>query len=1200
MSTQSPNLAFWQSEKPFQQLVLQINNSRSSQLRGLVSVATASLLKALHEQFPDRPILFISTGEQSGALHKLENQLNRLSTQVASTKTPSGQPEYEVQVLPVSQVSPFEGLFESEGHYAQISKILGSWLAGKNGITLCNAKSITQAVCPVQDFIEKEIKLQVRQETNLTTLLKTLVELGYKRVDTVFEVGQFAVRGEILDVFPADLVGELPLRISFFGDEIESIKSFEPWSQRSLSSKAMQAAVISPLRPFVLPTADVKTELIGKLKALISELDEMQSYFWQEDLKKFELDDFESGEWQRFLPWIHEQFALPLSYFPKNGLIVIEETFHLESKPQQLVDRLWNEAVHKLERKALPPSQKDKLSKFVELPLQLHHELSERLKIEISSMEVPQTGQRLEGIDLDCSLVPQFRANIDELEKFIESHQLTGKTIWLSVGEDSQKQLQSEFANTSINCDSLKFVLPFGLDRGFSFSNNFLLTDFELFNKKAVLGVSKKALIKPEDFIPIDLDAIRPGDFVVHLKHGIGRFLKMKIIELEGKKREYITLEYLNGDLLNVPVDQMNLLTLYKGSSEGQSVKLSRLGGVDWEKTKNQVRASVKKVAHDLLELYAKRSVKDGFNFGPDTPWQIELEDSFPYKETPDQLKAINEIKADMESGRIMDRLLCGDVGYGKTEVIIRAAFKAIMAGKQVALMAPTTILAQQHFKSFKERFGKFPTKIDLITRANLGKDKKEIFKRIEEGHSDLVIGTHAILSKSLSFKDLGLIMVDEEQKFGVNHKEKLKALKENVSVLTVSATPIPRTMHMALSGIREMSLISTAPPGRVPIKTQIAVHNPKLIRAAIVRELERGGQVFYLHNRVESIQNKAIELMTLVPEATFRIAHGQMNEKEITEAMEGFINHEYDVLIATSIIENGLDIPNANTMVIENADKFGLAQLYQLRGRVGRSNDPSRPGFALLMHSHHEKLNEQAKARLETIARYSHLGSGYQIALRDMEIRGVGNLLGAEQHGKMVSVGFELYCEMLNEAIMEMKLSLSSDDDQQSALSVSKARTSILQLEEKPVFDFKVNAYIPIDWIRDDLQRVKEYQRLSEVQSLLQLNGLGEEWKDRFGELPEPVKELMKIVRLRLLASEVGVFGLVRPIGNFIELNCRISFELWRKLQSKLPQWLKDKLAIKFQENSYAKIMLRIDELETVYQLSVLEDLLLGMKDLD
>ena len=1166
---QNTNLSLWSSEDKFQILLNKIKSQKSIQVCGFTQASQASFISALNNQL-SQPICFISSNYSN--FHKFSNQIKRLSN-------------FDINIFPQSQVSPLEGLSESESYFAQISQAFSQWsnntINNKTNLTLCSPKALSLSVCNPKQFKNNQVLIKQKQKVNSIDLAKNLIELGYSRTDTVLEIGQFAVRGEIFDIFPINQINDLPIRLTFFDDEIENLKFFEPWTQRSINSREITEYNICGLLPLNLASNDNLDELKNKLRTFANELDEAQKYFWLADLESFE------KQFQRFLPWIQENnYFLPLDYFPQNGLLILDEPLSIYAQLEQFYQRNLQELEHKLERKALPASQKELLTQFIELPLKVKLSLENYPnKLELHLSESSEDN----FLDFKTELIPQFRANLEEINKYVLENLSSQRQIYFSTSIEGQKNLSQNLENLT-NC---QFIEPIGLDKGFATENKIIFTDYELFNKKAVLGASKKHQSKPEDFIPLDLDSIREGDFLVHLKHGIGKFSKLKLIELDKQKKEYITIEYAHGDLLNVPVEQMNLLTLYKGNADGQSVKVSRLGGHDWEKAKKQARAAVEEIAEELLELYAKRSLEGGINFGADTPWQQELEDNFPYRETPDQLKAINEIKNDMESGLVMDRLLCGDVGFGKTEVIIRCAFKAIMAGKQVAVLAPTTILAQQHFKSFRERFGQFPVKIELITRALSGANKKAVFEKINEGQVDLVIGTHAILGKGLSFKDLALIVIDEEQKFGVTHKEKLKALKASVSVLTVSATPIPRTMHMALSGIREMSLISTAPPGRVPIKTQIAPNNLQLVRVAIIREIERGGQVFYLHNRIETIENKAIELMKLVPEASFRIAHGRMNEKDISESMAAFHNHDFDVLLATSIIENGLDIPNANTMIIENADRLGLSQLYQLKGRVGRSNDPSRPGYALLLHAPNEKLNEQAKARLEAISRYSHLGSGYQIALRDMEIRGIGNLLGSQQHGKMVSIGFELYCEMLNEAINKLK--------SEFGLQKNETKTSskpFLSLEEKPTFDLKINAYIPIDWIEDDTLRMKEYHRLSEVQSLLQLQALKDEWQDRFGKIPTVVINLIKIVKLRILASERGVFGLIRPMGNFIELNIKaanFNFTLWKSLQANLPKWITDKLALQENrsENKF-KILIKISDLNSSdEQLELLDELL-------
>lgn len=775
-------------------------------------------------------------------------------------------------------------------------------------------------------------------------------------------------------------------------------------------------------------------------------------------------------------------------------------------------------------------------------------------------------------IDLSTALAPQFRADFRELQKYISLY--PNRKYIISTNSD----IQSEIDTLGVD---IQLIPQTDIHKGFIVGDTVVLTDYEILAKPPVIGPKKKSKYSsaPADFIPIDLDTMRPGDHVVHLKYGIAKFLEVRCIDWNGQKREYISLEYRSEEILNVPVEQMNLLSLYKGAD---NPKVSRLGGADWQKAKKSARASIQKVAEGLIELYAERNAKSGFAFEPDSPWQTELEDSFPYTETLDQLKAVNDVKRDMESDSIMDRLLCGDVGFGKTEVIIRAAFKAVMSGKQVAIMAPTTILAQQHYRSFLERLNQFPVRVDLFTRAQ--RSKVDIEDKLKQGEIDIVIGTHALLNKKIQFKDLGLLIVDEEQKFGVNHKEKLKKIKVNIDVLSVSATPIPRTLHMALSGIREMSLITTPPAGRVPIKTQLLKDNPSIIRAAILREIERGGQVFYLHNRVETIQQKAIELMQLVPEARFKIAHGQMPTSEAEETITDFINHEFDVLVATSIIENGLDIPNANTMIIERANYFGLSQLYQLRGRVGRSNNPSKPGHAILLYDSMDRLTDQSKQKLEAITRYSSLGSGYQIALRDMEIRGIGNMLGASQHGKVVAVGFELYCEMLNEAVQKMKLSggtsLQIDDE-------------VLLAEDKPIIDFVIEAYIPDSWLPDETDRLKEYQRLASISSTLQLSSLQHEWVDRFGQLPQSVCNLLLVTEVRMLATECKVQGLIKPNKQgFVELKLAIGFEQWKTLYKDLNRSTANRLAVRFEGDKLATIMAKLSNLESPEQLMVLKEL--------
>ncbi|MBX9694623.1 MAG: transcription-repair coupling factor [Cyanobacteria bacterium] len=666
------------------------------------------------------------------------------------------------------------------------------------------------------------------------------------------------------------------------------------------------------------------------------------------------------------------------------------------------------------------------------------------------------------------------------------------------------------------------------------------------------------------------------GDYVVHIKQGIGQFTGVKRIEVDKQMREYLTIQYAGDDKLYVPVDQINLLSRYRGAGDNRP-RLSRLGGAEWESTKRRVKKSVKAIAEDLVNLYALRAKQEGFQCLPDTPWQYEMEEAFPYEETPDQWQSIQDVKKDLESKKPMDRLICGDVGFGKTEVAIRGIFKTVMSGKQAAILVPTTILAQQHYNSIAERFAAYPIKVGLLSRFRTQKEQRDVVRKLAVGECDVVVGTHRMLQKDIAFRDLGLIVIDEEHRFGVGHKEKLKQLRVMVDVLTMSATPIPRTLHMALSGTRDMSIINTPPINRSPVKTFVGEYKLPLVRTAILHEMERGGQVYFLHNRVETIEQMAGELKQLVPEARILIGHGQMNERELENVMLAFLNHEFDILVCTTIIESGLDIPNTNTIIINDADRFGLAQLYQLRGRVGRSDIQA---YAYCLCKPQKVLTEQAQGRLKAIREFTSLGSGYQIALRDMEIRGVGNILGGEQHGHMVSVGFDLYCKLLEESVSELKgQAVFGDLDSQ--------------------IDINVTAFIPETYIPDGQQRLMEYKRLADTRNEKELERLKEEWKDRFGTIPDAASSLIKVVNLRLLASRAGVTQ-VKPDmqGLRLSVNCRLNE--WLPLQKRLPKHLARittyKPGLAGGQGSSPYIIVKADGLAPGDQVDLLEELLNAM----
>ena len=658
------------------------------------------------------------------------------------------------------------------------------------------------------------------------------------------------------------------------------------------------------------------------------------------------------------------------------------------------------------------------------------------------------------------------------------------------------------------------------------------MTDRELFNKrnKEVTSTKRTSYKEKAEYIE-SINDIKEGEYVVHSVHGVGIYLGLTQQELDGQLKDYLTIEYAQKDRLHIPAEQINLLCRYRGAGAAKP-KLSRMGGSDWEKTKSKVKKEVEKVAYDLLRLYARRQMQEGIAFEPDTAWQLEMEDAFEYTETPDQMKAINDIKADMESTKPMDRLVCGDVGFGKTEVAMRGIFKAVASGKQVAVIVPTTILALQHYQTISERFKPYGINVELLCRFRTAKEQKETLKNMALGSCDVVIGTHRLLQDGVIFKDLGLLVIDEEHRFGVKHKEKLKQFRENIDIISMSATPIPRTLYMSLSGIKDMSVINTPPKNRLPIRTFVGTYNDNVVKNAIVHELDRDGQVYYLYNRVETIEEFRLKLKELVPNARIAVGHAKLSEKELEEVIVGFANHDYDVLLCTTIIENGLDIPNANTMIIHDADKFGLAQLYQLRGRVGRSE---RQAYCYCLYKAGKNITKDALQRLNAIKEFTTLGSGYQIAMRDVEIRGVGNILGTKQHGHMVNVGFDTYCQLLEETVNELK-------------------GEVVKTKPPAIVDINVTAFIPEDWVGSKEQKMIEYKRLADVHNETELNYIVSEWKDRFSKIPEEVDNLIKLVQIRLMATKVGV-TLIRESMDNIRVYTPFTKEEWRILQCKLPR---------------------------------------------
>ncbi len=739
------------------------------------------------------------------------------------------------------------------------------------------------------------------------------------------------------------------------------------------------------------------------------------------------------------------------------------------------------------------------------------------------------------NLELKTELIPYFSAGVENIADYIKEKNKQGYKVIIATdyrnrAEEILKEYEIAYSG-DIDEKSAVYITNNIVLAGSVIEDCkiCIISDKELFNKRSKDITASRYGYRREnaDFIE-SLNDIQEGDYIVHMVHGIGIFKGLTKQTIDNEEKDYLTLEYARGDRLHIPAEQINMLCRYRGSGN-IAPTLSKMGGNDWNNTKTKVKKAVEEVAQDLINLYAIRKLSKGYAFEPDSIWQYEMEEAFEYTETPDQMKAIQETKSDMESDKPMDRLICGDVGFGKTEVAIRAIFKAVMSAKQAAIVVPTTILAMQHYQTIEERFKPFPIKVDYLSRFKSNKEQKETIRKIILGEVDVIVGTHRLLQDDIRFKDLGLLVIDEEHKFGVSHKEKLKRLKKNIDVLTMSATPIPRTLYMSLSGIKDMSIINTPPTNRLPVKTYTGEYKEAIIKNAINYEIEREGQVFYLYNRVESIYEFGKYLREMLPNVRLAIAHGQMDKNELERIMTSFSNKEFDVLLCTTIIESGLDIPNANTMIIHDSDRFGLAQLYQIRGRVGRTD---RQAYCYCLYKNTKSLTSDAIKRLQYIKEFTTLGSGYQIAMRDIEIRGVGNILGTKQHGQMVNVGFDTYCQLLEEAINEIQEGKSE--------------------EYKPaIVDINVTAYIPDEWVGSKEQKMIEYKRLADVKSISELEAIKSEWKDRFSKMSESVENLIKLVHLRILATQAGI-SLIRETDSTIRIYTNLSKGEWNIINAK------------------------------------------------
>ena len=1041
-------------------LIESLRNTRENggivNVSGMTGGASALAAARLAEENGGQILLIVSTSEKA-------KQIEEFLAFFAENR--------RVYVLPDEERSRFQYEAKSRVLSYERLKCLSAALSGEECIFVAPVMAAVKGMPDVSRFREVCIDISLRDVVNYDEIREMLIFTGYERTEVTEVRGQFSIRGSIIDIFPPD--AEYPFRIDLFGDEVDDLKLFDPLTQRSVRS--LDSVHILPAtvpNPASEKAAAFFWDYMSEEKTIIAD-------DWDRICEQRDLAD---REWAAGAALMEE----------KNGGVPLSEEEdpaeyrrRMNNRPEYFADMYLLAAVlEKIGAAVTMPFTKS--AKFIEKPAEIRG---------VKVLEAPEFSGRMDYY-------------AEELKRLIrESYKIV-----VSCVSDERKRSLREFAERmeiSAGPGVLTYVSGV-LPRGFLLpeSGEAFISDNDIFKSS-----KKKRPKKKKQSKTINLFAdLQDGDYVVHENHGIGRFVGIEPLKVEGNRKDYLKIKYAGNDLLYVPVEQMDLVQKYIGSG-GAAPRLNKLSGGDWKKTKARAKAAIENMAEELVKLTAERQIQQGHAFAPDTVWQHEFEEMFPYVETENQLRCVEEIKADMELPWPMDRLLCGDVGFGKTEIAARAIFKCVMDGKQAAMLVPTTILANQHYHTFKERFERFPCTVEMMSRFKSEAALKDVAERVADGRADVLIGTHRILSKDIRFKDLGLLVIDEEQRFGVQHKEAIKYLKKNVDVLTLSATPIPRTLHMSLSGIRSMSTLDEPIEDRYPVQTYVLEQDDEMIREILRRELERDGQAFVVYNRVRGINQVADQLRRLIPEARIAVGHGQMSETKLEDIMLAFTNHEYDILVATTIIESGIDVANANTLIILEADHFGLAQLYQLRGRVGRSN---RVAYAYFMYQKNKVLSEVAEKRLKAIREFTEFGSSFKIAMKDLEIRGAGNLLGTEQSGHMMMIGYELYCKLIDNAVRRLRGEAVKEENLEVTL------------------DIKVNAYISSAYIDDEKLKLDMYKRIAEIKSEEDISDVTDELIDRFGEIPAETEALMKVALIKAKCQIAGIRR-VAPDGNKI-----------------------------------------------------------------
>ena len=1133
----------------FCEYVKNIENKKSPiAISGLTDVGMVQILAATKE-FVKKPICIITYNEIQA--RKIVEDLNYFTDKII--------------YLPKKEIVTYDYLAESKDLPYERIEALNKIQELKTGIVVTTVEAAIQKMISQKELYKNTLKFKIGEEHKLEDIKQKLVDLGYVRYDLIDGRGQFSVRGGIVDISITEKMG---LRIEFWGDEIDSIRYFNIVSQRSTEN--VEKAIIYPAHEYLLECN------IDKV------IDKIENTIYPEEIQEQVNQDIEiikSGNHiskiDRYLNSFYEKQETILDYLTENFIIAIDEITKINQRLENVNLDSQNVIQLLIEKGKIAPEALKNISNYQEFEDKLNNK--QKIYLEKFDDEIKIQAEKYDWIYKEKNF---YKSEIEILFKEILKAQEAKKKIYI-LAETKEKAKKictlldekeiinkyEENLNQTIivkTNESMVIVSIGKLSSGFECFdlNQLVITTQELIEGEKRKTYRSSAFKEGEKVVFADL---KVGDYVVHKNYGIGIFIGVNTIKADGVTKDYIKIKYYGDDILYIPTNQLDSIRKYIGGDEG-GLKVNKLGTKEWLKTKARVKNNLREVARELIELYAKRDKARGHAFGKDTPWQTQFEDCFPYQETDDQLRCIDEVKKDMEMDKPMDRLLCGDVGYGKTEVAIRAAFKAVMDGKQVAYLAPTTVLAQQQYKEFSERMSEFGIRVEVLNRFKTKKQQTEIIKKLKIGEVDVIVGTHRILSEDVEFKDLGLLIIDEEHRFGVKAKEKIKQYKTNVDVLTMTATPIPRTLHMSIVGVRDMSVIYEPPYNRKPVQTYVLEYDREVIKEAITKELERKGQVFYLFNNVERIMQKADEIANLIPEAKVAYAHGQMTGNEIEDIMEEFIEGKTDVLVCTTILESGIDIPNANTIIVENADRMGLAQLYQIRGRVGRSD---RQGYAYITYKRDKLLSEVADKRLKAIKEFTEFGSGFKIAMRDLEIRGAGSLLGEIQHGHLEQVGYDTYCNLLNEVIKEI----------QGEIVIPEIDVQI---------DLDVTCYIPDTYISDSSQKIEMYQEIALCKNEEDIQNVIDEMIDRFGDMPKEIENLIEIARIKILCKKLNI-SKVQGKKNFVvfifepgEIDIDIN-ELVKKYRNK----------IKFTQGIKPQITLAIDNMSEIKMLKEVEGFL-------